>query len=68
MLIQKDTLEEANRTLTKYLDSHFQSGYIGKFTLNGRVSLALDGNFELTELIDIIEIAQRYKLVEQKIG
>ena len=68
MSIQKETLEEANQTLAKYIDSHFQSGYVGEFTRNGRVSLALDGNFELSELVDILKIAQRYKLVERKIG
>ena len=68
MSIQKETLDEANRALAKYADSSYLSSYIGEFSENEPVSLALDGNFELTELIDIINIAQRYKLVNGTVG
>jgi len=68
MSIQKETLEEANRALAKYADSNYISSYVGEFSENEPVSLALDGNFELTELMNIISIAQRFKLVNGNIG
>ena len=60
---QKETLKEANRALAEYTDTKYINSYIGEFCYNGSVSLALDGNFELAELMEILDIAKRYKLV-----
>jgi hypothetical protein len=61
---QKETIKEANWALAEYADTNYTiNRYIGAFCDNGSVSLTLDGNFELSELIDIINIARRYKLV-----
>ena len=68
MSIQKESLQEANRALAKYADSNYLNSYVGEFSENEPVSLALDGNFELTELIDIISIAQRFNLVNGNTG
>jgi hypothetical protein len=64
---QKETLKEANRALAEYTNTKYINRYIGEFCHNGSISLSLDGNFELTELMDILDIAQHYKLVERKI-
>lgn len=66
MSTKKELLQEANQKLANYVDSSYTGNYVGEFSENGTVSLSLDGNFELTELADIVDIAQRYKLLERK--